>query len=158
MKNRASELVKELSGRSLTLALGESMTCGLAANRLNSRRGTKDVLAGSMVCYRPESKTRALKVPAHVIRKFSAESQQVTDAMAKNLHRLFSADIYAAITGLSAPGGSESRSKPVGTVFMSVWYRKKLFRKRKLFRGRPQQIKAKACEALFALILDTIKS
>src|SRR5688500_3004153 len=102
------------------------MTSGLAAHKLGSISGTSDVLTGSIVCYSKNVKTDLLKVNKKLIDKYSLESQQVTDALALNLSKIIHADVYAAITGLAAPGGSESVSKPVGTVFYSFLYRGRL--------------------------------
>lgn len=153
MKRIEIRLVKHLQQKGLTLALAESVTCGMIAEKLNTVQGTADVFMGSLVCYHPYTKIHTLKIPKNLINKCSCESQEVTSAMAKNLGRLFNADIYAAITGLSAPGGSESKGKPVGTIFISVIFKKKLKRERYLFRGTPAEIKKKACKALLQLVL-----
>src|ERR1051325_3869179 len=149
MERAVNRLVKLLEKKKLTIAFAESMTCGLAAHQLSTVKGTSCVLAGSVVCYRKEVKEELLKVPKHLIKKHTAESQQVTDALAKNLGKIFHADIYAAITGLAAPGGSETKAKPVGTVFFTFIYKNKLHRRRKLFRGTPLQVKRKACKEFF---------
>lgn len=144
--------------KGMTLALAESMTCGFASHKLNNIKGTSDVFKGSIVCYSPEVKKSLLKVPQKMIDRYTCESQQVTDALAKNLHRIIPADVCAVITGLASPGGSETQSKPVGTVFISVFHEGKLRRLRHRFYGSPLQIKLKACEKLFELILETIQA
>jgi nicotinamide-nucleotide amidase len=65
---------------------------------------------------------------------------------------LITADIYAAITGLASEGGSETKTKPVGTVFLSVSIGKKRYRFRKKFNGPPLEIRKKACAFLFTTI------
>jgi nicotinamide-nucleotide amidase len=146
-------LVKFCRKNNLTLAFAESVTCGLAAHQLSQVKGTSDAFKGSLVCYNGDVKTNLLKIPKKLIEKYTAESQRVTDEMAKNLKRIFSADVYAAITGLASPGGSETKSKPVGTVFFSVWYKNKLYKLRKQFRGNALQIKKKACDELYRFII-----
>ncbi len=44
---------------------------------------------------------------------------QVTTALAKNLPKLIKADIHVAITGLASAGGTETKDKPVGTIFFA---------------------------------------
>src|SRR5205085_9335362 len=100
-----------------------------------------DAFKGSLVCYNGDVKSNLLKIPKRVIEKHTAESQRVTDEMAKRLKGIFSADVYAAITGLASPGGSETKSKPVGTVFFAVRFRSKLCRLRKQFKGNALQVK-----------------
>jgi|ERR1051326_1324063 nicotinamide-nucleotide amidase len=157
MKRAVNRLVKLLEKKKLTIAFAESMTCGLAAHQMSTVKGTACVLAGSLVCYREEVKQELLKIPKQLIRKHTAESQPVTDALARNLGKIFHADIYAAVTGLASPGGSETKRKPVGTVFLSFIYKDKLYHERKLFRGTPLQVKRRACREFFRFIADQVE-
>ncbi len=157
MKKRAVNILMNLlREKHLTLALAESMTCGLMAHRLSNVPGTMDVLKGGIVCYDPAVKTSLCHVPAKMIEKYTPESQEVTDELAKNLSRLFDADIYVAITGLAAPGGSECPGKPVGSVFFSVYYKGKIYPLNKVFKGTPLEIKKKACKAAYQFIIEVL--
>ncbi len=157
MKRAEQILANFLKENKLTIALAESMTCGLAAHKLGTISGTSDILEGSIICYSEHVKTGLLKIKKQLLDKHTAESQIVTDGLALNLSKIITADIHAAITGLAAPGGSESRSKPVGTVFYSVLYKKRLYRMKKKFNGSPLTIKEKACDHLFKFITKTLK-
>lgn len=137
MKSLVHKLLKSLTEKKLTLAFAESVTCGLAMHQGNLTAGTSYVLLGGVVCYDEKVKAGLLKVNQELIKKFTAESQEVSDEMAENLLQLIPADICVAITGLNTDGGSESSQKPVGTVFFSLLYNGKLLRKRKLFKGSP---------------------
>jgi len=156
MKSLVRKVIKLLIEKQLTVSFAESVTCGLASNGMNCTTGTSDVFMGSIVCYNEEVKINLLKVDPELIKKYTAESQEVTDALAINLQQLIHADIYIAITGLNADGGSETPEKPVGTVFFSLLFNSKLTRKRKLFKGSPMQIKKEACKEAYMLILETI--
>lgn len=153
----ANRLVKLLEEKGKTIAFAESVTAGLACAKLAVYKGVSDVLRGSVVCYTPEVKCSLLKVPQSVIGKFSCESQEVTDGLAKGLQKIMPADIHVAITGLAAPGGSETKDKPVGTVFFSVLIGKSLHRRRNTYSGTPSEIREKACEGLFEFVLELIK-
>ena len=157
MKKQSQVLINTLKQKKLSLALAESMTCGLAAQRLSGCMGTSDVLKGSIVCYTPEMKRSLMHVSNKMIEQYACESKEVTEALAKNLPKLIKADIYAAITGLASPGGSETKEKPVGTVFFSVRKGKRIYNKRHVFRGSPLKIKKKACETLYRLILTVVE-
>lgn len=157
MKETMHSLVKLFNDNKLTISLAESVTCGLASHQLNTVKGTSQVLMGSVVCYNENTKKSLFKVPASMLKKHTAESQQVTDELAKKLNRFFKTDVFAAVTGLAASGGSETKAKPVGTIYFSFIYRGKLFRKRENFIGTPLQIKRKACESLFKFISVEIK-
>jgi PncC family amidohydrolase len=155
---KANQLIKILKEKGLTLSLAESITCGLAAHKLSTAKGVSDVLVGSIVCYTPQVKMSLLNIKKHVIEKCTCESMEVTEGLAKNLSGLMKADVYAAVTGLASEGGSETKEKPVGTVFFSVVYKRKAYNSRKLFRGSPSEIKEKACLELYRLILDVVQS
>ncbi|HEX8516495.1 MAG TPA: CinA family protein [Bacteroidia bacterium] len=152
MNKKINEFVKEMKEQDLTLALAESITCGMVAEKLATCFGTSDVLQGSIVCYTPEVKNKLLGIPKSIMKKHTCESMKVTRLLAENLSGLIKADVYAALTGLASPGGSETKAKPVGTVFLCVLYKGRLFRKRLLFRGTPVEIRKKACMAIYDLI------
>ncbi|MDB5284901.1 MAG: hypothetical protein JWO06_3976, partial [Bacteroidota bacterium] len=154
--NKMNELIKAFQTRHLTLALAESVTCGLAAHKLAGVKGTSDVLTGSIICYSPKVKRGLLGVSKRKIEKYSCESMAVTKELVKGLTKLIEADVYAAITGLASDGGSETAEKPVGTIFMAVRIENNIYSQRKIFRGSPLQIKTKAAMELYEFILSKI--
>lgn len=158
MKNSAQRLASLLKERELTIAFAESVTCGLAAHHLGSTSHTSQFFKGCVVCYHESVKTGLLQVKPAVIKRHTAESQQVTDLLAKGLRRIIKADVCAAVTGLAAPGGSETKDKPVGTVFFSIYYKRRVYQLRKRFVGTPLQVKRKACKALCQFVIATLLS
>jgi nicotinamide-nucleotide amidase len=157
MKRRVNSFVKRLKEKGLTLALAESVTCGMVTHKLGNCVGTSEVLTGSIVCYTPEVKKSVLNISQAMIEKYTCESREVTEALAKKLPGLIRADIHAAITGLAAEGGSETPDKPVGTVFFCIRYQNKQHNFRKVFKGSPLTIREKASLELYKLILQTIE-
>jgi nicotinamide-nucleotide amidase len=157
MKRPSNSLVTVLLNKEKKLALAESVTCGLAAHKLGLVKGVSGAFMGSIVCYDVTVKQTLLGISKKKLEQFTAESQEVTDALAKKLPSLLDADVFAAVTGLSSPGGSENGHKPVGTVFYSVWYQKKIYNERKRYRGTSSEIKEKACDGLFKFIEKVIK-
>jgi nicotinamide-nucleotide amidase len=133
------------------------MSCGLATHKLGTVPDTSEILMGSIICYCEDVKCGILKIKKQVIKKHTAESQIVTDQLAKNLKKLIKADIHAAITGLASPGGTETKTKPVGTVFISFIFRNKMYRHKDRFYGSPNDIKKKACQAMFTYIAKELK-
>ena len=157
MKRSEQQLLDFLKDHNLKIAFAESMTCGMAAMRLGNVSGTSDAFLGSIVCYDSSVKISLLNVPASMIAKYSAESQQVTDNLARHLTKKMGCDVSAAITGLAAPGGSETKQKPVGTIFISVYIKRRLYRKKKKFNGSPEEIKIKTCRELFKFTLYVLR-
>jgi nicotinamide-nucleotide amidase len=156
MKRPVQRLVKDLLDRQLSVAFAESITCGLAAHTIGSVPNTSEVFKGSIVCYEEQVKTTLMGLPASLIKKHTAESAQVTERLARNLRKLINADICVAVTGLAAPGGSETAVKPVGTVFYAMLYRRKMYQHKVRYKGTPLEIKKKAVDGMFEFILKTI--
>jgi nicotinamide-nucleotide amidase len=150
-------LVKKLREKKLKLALAESVTGGIATQRITNCRGASDILTGSIVCYTPEMKISLMNIKRKMIDEYSCESKQVTESLTLNLEKLIKADIYAAITGLASEGGSETPQKPVGTIFFSVRYKGKIHNYRSVFTGSPLKIKEAASLELFRHIFLLLK-
>jgi nicotinamide-nucleotide amidase len=157
MKRPALLLSSLLKDQSLTIAFAESVTCGLISLEMGSVQGASEIFSGSVICYDEAVKTGLLDVKKKTVAKYTAESQEVTDEMAKNLGKIIEADIHAAITGLAAPGGSESRSKPVGTVFCAFTFKNKLYRYKTRFKGTPLQVRKKGADAILRFIYKEVK-
>ncbi len=65
----------------------------------------------------------------------------MTAAIAAGLEQLIPADIHVGITGLTAPGGSETKEKPVGTMFIHMNKAGKTWIvEEALFHGLPEEI------------------
>jgi nicotinamide-nucleotide amidase len=157
MKQPVQQLVEKLREQELTIAFAESMTCGLAAHTIGSVPNTSEVFMGSIVCYDAAVKKSLLKIPDAVVKKHTAESAEVTKRLARNLTRIIKADIHVAVTGLAAPGGSETKAKPVGTVFYAMQYCGKIYQQRVRYTGTPLQVKKKAVDGMFAFVLHALR-
>ncbi|HTF81942.1 MAG TPA: CinA family protein [Cytophagales bacterium] len=156
MKSVQKKFVEAMQSHNLTLALAESMTCGLAAAKLSSCKGVSDVLVGSMVCYTPDFKHKVLQVQQCTIDTHTCESMEVTEELARNLIKLVPADVHVAITGLASPGGSETKEKPVGTVFVCIAHQDKVHKIRKVFQGSPLEVKQQACLLVYESVMSKI--
>ncbi len=102
-----------------TLAIAESCTGGLVANRITNIPGSSKYFMFGVVTYSNYSKNKILNIPLSIINKYGAVSKQVASLMAKNVRLLSSADIGIGISGILGPGGS-TKAKPVGLVYIAV--------------------------------------
>lgn len=135
---RCSELLK---AKQLTIAFVESATAGRMAAEFSMVPEAGKFLKGGFVCYDASLKQENLKVPAALIDKYTPESMEVTKALAESICKVIKADLHVAVTGLPAPGGSETPEKPVGTMFICAFYhQKELFSDRIIFNGEPEDI------------------
>ncbi len=103
----------------MTLALAESCTGGNIAHFITSNAGSSAYFKGGVVAYSNEIKNRLLGVPAEMLEKFGAVSQEVAEAMALGAQKALNADYAVATTGIAGPDGG-SDEKPVGTVWIAV--------------------------------------
>lgn len=115
----AEGLVAALRARGATIALAESCTGGLAADRLTRIAGVSDVFLGGVVSYANAAKVNLLGVPASLIEAHGAVSAEVAEAMARGARERFGADVAVAITGIAGPSGG-TPEKPVGLVYLGL--------------------------------------
>ena len=108
-----------LGMHSATLAVAESCTGGLVAQRLTSISGSSRSFLGGAVVYSDALKTLFADVPASLIEANGAVSKQVAVAMAEGIRRKTSATFGLGITGIAGPGGG-SEEKPVGLVYVAI--------------------------------------
>jgi len=102
-----------------TLAVAESCTGGMLAERITSVPGSSDYFLGGFVTYTNRMKTELLGVSQELLEAHGAVSTETAEAMAQGARRHTSATYALAITGVAGPGGG-SESAPVGTVYAGV--------------------------------------
>jgi nicotinamide-nucleotide amidase len=112
-------LVKLLTERKETLALAESCSGGLLANRITNVPGASKVFVAGHVVYANEAKINMLGVDKDLIEEHGAVSEPIARAMAEGARARARSTYALATTGIAGPtGGSEE--KPVGTVYVAL--------------------------------------
>jgi nicotinamide-nucleotide amidase len=112
-------VVKLLVERNQTVAVAESCTGGLLANRITNVPGASEVFLAGYVCYANQAKVNMLDVDSQLIEKHGAVSEQVARALAEHARACAGSDYALATTGIAGPGGG-SPEKPVGTVHIAL--------------------------------------
>jgi nicotinamide-nucleotide amidase len=108
-----------LTERKLTIAIAESCTGGLITNRLTDVSGSSDYLERGLVTYSNQAKINLLGVPADVIEKHGAVSEETARLMAEGVRKIAGTDLGLSSTGIAGPTGG-SKEKPVGTVYIAL--------------------------------------
>ena len=108
-----------LSERKRTIAVAESCTGGLIAQKLTDVPGSSQYFLGGIVAYGNAAKRELLEVPAALLDRHGAVSVEVARAMAEGARRRFGADLAIATTGIAGPGGG-TPEKPVGLVHVAL--------------------------------------
>jgi nicotinamide-nucleotide amidase len=112
-------VVKLLKQRKETLAVSESCTGGLIANRITNVPGASEVFLAGYVTYANASKTDILNVDPELLDKHGAVSERVARAMAEGTRTRGSSTYALATTGIAGPNGG-SDEKPVGTIYIGL--------------------------------------
>jgi nicotinamide-nucleotide amidase len=108
-----------LQMRNMTLAVAESCTGGLLAERITSIGGSSRYFLGGAVVYSNALKTQFANVPKALIDRHGAVSREVAAAMAEGIRKRCLSSYGAGITGVAGPSGG-SEQKPVGLVYIAL--------------------------------------
>ena len=103
--------------KKLTIAVAESCTGGMITDRLTDVSGSSDYLERGLVTYSNAAKISLLGVPAEIIEKHGAVSEETARLMAEGVRKIAGTDLGLASTGIAGPTGG-SKEKPVGTVYI----------------------------------------
>ncbi len=118
------EMIEEIVARLLTenratIAVAESCTGGLLAEKLTSISGSSAYFLGGVVCYSNELKTNLVGVPPELIAAKGAVSSEVALALAEGIRKRTGATIGVGVTGIAGPTGG-TPEKPVGLVHIGI--------------------------------------
>jgi len=108
-----------LSERGETLALAESCTGGLLAERLTALPGASHFLERGFVTYSNRSKSELLGVPLDMIESRGAVSAEVAREMARGARARAGVTWAIGITGIAGPDGG-TEAKPAGLVYIAL--------------------------------------
>ena len=108
-----------LQMRGLKLAVAESCTGGMVAERLTSVPGSSRFFLGGAVVYSNDLKTLFADIPPLMLEAHGAVSKEVAIALAENIREICNADIGVGVTGIAGPTGGTAE-KPVGLVWVAV--------------------------------------
>ena len=126
--------------RQATLAVAESCTGGMIAQRLTSVPGSSRSFLGGAVVYSDALKTAFADVPPRLIAEYGAVSEQVAKALAEGIRLRTGATLGLGVTGIAGPAGATD-SKPVGLVYMAVSDAQKNEVLSRTFRGDRQRVR-----------------
>jgi nicotinamide-nucleotide amidase len=108
-----------LQMRDATLAVAESCTGGLVAERLTSISGSSRYFIGGAVVYSNKLKTELADVPQDLLDVYGAVSEPVARALAEGIRKRCGTTLGLGVTGVAGPTGG-SAEKPVGLVYHAL--------------------------------------
>jgi nicotinamide-nucleotide amidase len=148
-------VVKLLVHRHQTLAVAESCTGGLLANRITNVPGASEVFLAGYVSYANQAKVNMLNVDPHLIERHGAVSEQVARALAEKARERAASDHALATTGIAGPGGG-SPGKPVGTIYIALASAGETIVKKLFFPTDRETFKQIATQTALELLRKTI--
>jgi nicotinamide-nucleotide amidase len=158
VRRQAEEVLAAARAQGLTIATAESCTGGLVAGSLTEIAGSSDVVERGFVTYANAAKTDMLGVPADLIAKVGAVSEEVARAMAEGVLVHAPVDLAVSITGIAGPGGG-SPEKPVGLVHFACARRGQTTRhERYVFSGDRAAVRLAAVRIALALLLQGMQT
>jgi nicotinamide-nucleotide amidase len=137
--------------RQSTLAVAESCTGGMIAERITSVPGSSRSFLGGVVVYSNDLKIGLAGVPAELIAKRGAVSDEVARALAEGIRRRTGASIGLGITGIAGPSGG-TPNKPVGLVYIAVTDGQRTDLMDRTFRGDRQRIREWATQQALDMV------
>jgi nicotinamide-nucleotide amidase len=144
-------IVRLLTQRNQTLAVAESCTGGLLANRITNVPGASEVFLAGYVCYANQAKINMLDVDPQLIKQHGAVSEQTARALAEHARTCARSDYALATTGVAGPSGG-SPEKPVGTIYIALGASDETIAKKFFFPTDRETFKQIATQAALELL------
>jgi PncC family amidohydrolase len=155
MTQQAIQLAELLKHNGLTLAVAESCTGGLLGGCVTAVAGSSSFFRGGVIAYDNGIKRDILGVPSDDLEKHGAVSAQVVEAMAKGAAKLFNCGCAISVSGIAGPGGGTDE-KPVGLVFIGVYFNDQAQSKSFVFDGNRDEVREKSVAAAVEFLIEAI--
>ena len=157
MKTISQKIVRLLKKKKLKISFAESCTGGILSSAITSVNGSSKVFKLGLVAYSNQSKTKVLKIPKKIIKKYGSVSYQVCLAMVKNVSKISETNMSVAITGIAGPSAG-TKIKPVGLVYVAIKKGNRTKVKKYLFKNKGRSyIQRAAVNKSLGLILSFLK-
>ena len=111
-------VLRRYAAEGRTIAVAESASAGILADRLATPDGASAVFLGGVAAYSPRAKQVLAGVDEAVLAEHGTVSRPTTEAMAVGVRERLGADVAAATTGVAGPDPVEGR--PSGTIIWAV--------------------------------------
>jgi len=157
MKNLERHLGDLLRARGWKLAVAESCTGGLIADRLTDIPGSSDYFVGGVVAYAYEAKVTLLRVSWDTLRRYGAVSRETVIEMARGVRTILGADLAVSVSGIAGPTGGLP-DKPVGTTWIGLSATDGDWARHFIWQGDRRANKQSSARAALQFLLDYLSS
>lgn len=132
-----------LMEHNMTISVAESITGGQLVSKLIENSGISKVLIEGIVCYSNESKQYTLNVRSDTLKQYGAVSAQTAEEMALGVASRTNVACAIATTGIAGPT-SDHTEKPIGLVYVGIYYKGQVKSYEFHFNGNRDTIRDKA--------------
>jgi nicotinamide-nucleotide amidase len=146
-----------LTAKGLTLAVAESCTGGLIADRLTDVSGSSLYLERGVVTYSNASKVALLQVPPEILAEYGAVSEPTARRMADGIRTAAHVDLGLSTTGIAGPTGA-TPGKPVGTVYIALAGPQGTICQHCVFHRDRRQVKVAAAHTALMMLREYLAS
>lgn len=146
---------KHLVAQGKTLAVAESCTGGNISQAFTANAGASQYFKGSVVCYATQTKIEVLGVSKALIDKHSVVSQQVAEAMAKQVQKLYKTHYAISTTGNAGPTKGDSDAE-VGTIWLTIAKGDRVYSKKFKFSNERSKTIGKATNMAMQMLLQEV--
>lgn len=129
-----------------TIAVAESCTGGMLAERLTAVDGSSRYFMSGIITYSNQSKIDLAGIPPLLLEMQGAVSEEVARGLAESVREKIGTTIGVSITGIAGPSRG-SADKPVGTVHIAVAGPAGTHHQVFLFPGRRDRVRWQAAQA-----------
>ncbi len=143
---------KLLQVNNLQLSVAESCTGGLIGSKITQVPGSSSWFAGGVIAYSNLLKEVMLGIDHELLTNHGAVSGPVARAMAARLADRVGTGISLSVTGIAGPDGG-TEEKPVGTVYIGLYFKNQVKDTRHHFRGGRKEIQEMTAQTA----LDTVR-
>jgi PncC family amidohydrolase len=134
-----SKTIQYLLDNNISISTAESCTGGLLAAKFTVQPGISQIYQSGFITYSNEAKIKHLKVSPSTLKKYGAVSRQVCSQMCFNLQKITKSQITFSTTGVAGPGGG-TKLKPVGLVYVGIYYQKNIYVEQLKFKSSLSRI------------------
>jgi len=141
----------QLAMKQSTIAVAESCTGGMLAQRLTSVPGSSRYFLSGIVTYSNQSKIDLAGIPPLLLEMQGAVSEEVARGLAESVREKVGATFGVGITGVAGPDGG-SPEKPVGTVHIAVAGPSGTIHRHQVFPGSRERIRSWSSQAALDMV------
>ena len=150
-----NKIIKLLLKKKVSVSIAESCTGGQLSKIFTDFPGISKIFNAGLITYSNKSKNKLLNVPFSNLIKNGAVSEDVSILMAKNLYKITKSKLCISTTGIAGPTGG-TKNKPVGLIFITIKYGKKIYTFKKIFKGSREKIQKQSVFFCLEKINDLI--